>query len=96
MGPAGRSISRREIVDLDLLLRAPRGLVANLAHSPSAGSTLTIVGCGRSREIAVGDGGYVRARRARSREIEGWYTCLITICAAYLMHQVHVDPSTWM
>ena len=69
--PAGRSISRREVVDLDPLLSAPCDLTANLAHSPSAGSMSAPERCGRSREIAVGDGGYVWARRARSREIEG-------------------------
>ena len=52
-GPARRSISRREIVDLDPLLSAPCGSIANLAHIPSAGSTLTIEGCGRSREVKV-------------------------------------------
>ena len=52
MGPAGRSISRREIVDLDPLLSAPCDLTANLAHSPSAGSTSAPERCGRSREIA--------------------------------------------
>ena len=52
MGPAGRSISRREVVDLDPLLSAPCDLTANLAHSPSAGSMLSIERLGRYREIA--------------------------------------------